>query len=188
MSTLSIDYTGCSILIYTEEGEHLCSTSIKSYDRQMLRIEVQNHLTSLNAGDNCKLLILSSPTPCEYRGRLIKEGTKKFILMHDGQTREMRRVERYEINIPAQILDLVCDGLYYTLHTPIEVELMNISKAGVRFSAPYFSLMAGDIFRMSMKIGNNNKLLIAEVTNNLDKGTSKSEYGCRLLLSSEEGF
>jgi len=162
-------------------GSHLSSTEITSYDKNLLRIEVELIPPALKVGESCKLLILTSPTPCEYHGRVAREGTRNLIGMFKGQEREQRGAERYSLKLPALIEELICDMRAYTMHTPLEVELVNISKSGVRFTAPFYSLTDGDRFRMRLRISDKDKQLIAEVTNHFDKDSEVSEYGCRFI-------
>jgi hypothetical protein len=169
-------------------GEHLCSTQITSHDKSILRIEVEELPPSHNIGVGCKLLILTTPTPCEYHGKVVREGKRKAIAMFKGQERELRGSERYTIRLPAMIEDFISDGAIYALYKPLEVELMNISKTGVRFQSPNFSLCDHDRFRLRLRINDKDKLLVAEVVNHLDRDQKKSEYGCRFLTGREGGI
>ena len=184
MKALSGDYRGCAVLIYDMEGNHLCTTSVTDYDKTILRIEVAE-LPPDDAGGSVKLLILASPIPCEYQGKVLREGRRKLIAMFRGQERELRGAERYSVKTTAMIEDYVDEGSIYPLYAPLEVELMNISKTGIRFIAPNFSLCDGDTFRMRMRFSDKDKLLTAEVTNHYDRDPKNSEYGCRFLTGSE---
>ena len=187
MGALRGDYAGCAVLIYDMEGNHLCTTSVTDYDKTTLRIDVAALPPEDDLGGGVKLLILSSPAPCEYQGKILREGKRKLIAMFRGQEREMRGAERYAVKTTALIEDFVSDGSIYPLYSPLEVELMNISKSGVRFRSPNFSLCDGDVFRMRMRFSDKDKLLIAEVTNHIDRDSKNSEYGCRFLTGSESG-
>lgn len=179
----SSDYTGCSILIYDLAGNHLGNTVITYYEKNSLRIEIQSTPSALNAGDLCKLLILSAPAPYEYFGRVLKENSTRAIAMYKGQEKESRGATRYKVSLPAFIENLICDGRAYPLYKPLTVLLLNISKSGVRFRAPFYALSDGDRFQMKMKISDNEKMLIADVTNHVDNGSETSEYGCHFLVS-----
>lgn len=183
MAVPGADYTGCSILIYDTEGNHLGNTVVTDHDKATLRIEVQSVPAALAPGAGCRLLILMAPTPYEYHGRVVKEGTKTTIAMYKGKEKENRGAARYRVDLKALIENLVCDGHAYPLHTPLEVIIVNISRSGVRFRTPYFAMMDGDRFQMRIEISGNEKLLIADVTNHTDRGTDASEYGCRFLIS-----
>lgn len=183
MAASSADYKGCSILIYDSDGNHLGNTVVTDYDKATLRIEVQTVPPALTSGAGCRLLILMPPTPFEYQGRVVKEGAKITIAMYKGKEKENRGSMRYKVDLKALIENLVCDGHAYPLHTPLEVAIINISKSGVRFRTPFYAMTDGDRFQMRIKISDNEKLLIADVTNHIDRGTDSSEYGCRFLIS-----
>ena len=186
MAVLSSDYNGCAVMLYDASGNCQVSTIVTNYDKKSLRLEVRDIPQALKTGDNCRLLILTSPSPCEYQGRVIKDGQHRIIAMYMGKEYENREDVRYNINSPAFIDNMICDGKAYQLHTPYKIKLINISKSGARFSAPNNTLFDGDIFQMRMKISRCNKILIAEIANHLDRNDEISEYGCRLLVSSEK--
>ena len=186
MPASSVDYTGCTILINDTEGNLLSSTIITSCEKETLRIEVEEMPEKLVSGASCRLLILSTPAPYEFQGRVLKEGSRMSIALFRGQELEHRGNMRYKINSPALIEHLVCDGHAYPLHTPLKVELVNISKSGIRLHTPYYAMTIGDRFQMRMKISDSEKLLIADVNNFVDNGTESSEYGCLFLIGSEK--
>jgi len=185
MAALGSDYTDCSILIYDETGNHLGSTTVTDYNKSALRIEVREIPASLDVGDCCTLMIMSAPSPCEYQGRVVKEGAKRTIALHHGHEKENRGAERFRINSPATIENLICNGKPYRLHTPLAVTIINISRSGVRLCAPFYSMSIGDWIQMSMTINEDKKLLIVEVMNYRDRDNQISEYGCRFLIASE---
>ena len=188
MKLIDGDYTGCSILIYDEEGNHLCDTTVIYFDRKNLLIEVAEPPESLDAGDACKLFILTSPTPCEYKGRIIRVGKGKPIVMYDGKESEKREESRYIVQLPVFIENYICDDKIYPLHTPLAVEMINISKNGARLRMPNYTLSNGDRFRMCVKINDRYKNVVAEVKNMTRTETEASEYGCRFLLCSDGGI
>jgi len=185
MSALSGDYTGCSVLIYDMQGNNLIDTRVTYYDKQSLRIMVKESPPYLKVGDTCKLLILSSPCPCEFMGRIKKETQTNYIALYQGKEKEERGATRYKVSYPAVIENLVYDGKAYPLHKSLEVALINVSKSGTRFRAPCSALLDCDRFQMRMKIGGDDKLLIADVVNHTDKDDGTSEYGCKFLVGSE---
>ena len=185
MKELSSDYTGCPVLVYDIEGNHLGSTIVTYYEKAALRIEIREIPSTLSPGAACRVLILASPSPCEYHGRVVKEGQKFQIAMYMGQVKENRGTVRYKIKITALIENLIYDGRAYPLFTRLKVNVLNISKSGVRLSAPKYSLMDGARFQMRMNISGNDKLLIADVVNRVDLAGDASEYGCRFLIGSE---
>lgn len=185
MTALSADFRECSILIYDAAGNYLGSTVVTEYDKSALRIEVEALPRILYPGNSCRLLILTAPSPCEFQGRVIKEGAKILLAMYQGQEMENRGAVRYKINFPAFIENLIYNGKAYPLLTPLKVELVNISKSGVRFNAQPYSLIEEDRFQTRLRIGDGEKLLIAIVKNHLDKfdnSSEKAEYGCQFLI------
>jgi len=186
MKALGSNHTDCAILFYDEAGSHLGSSTVIEHDRTNTRVEVLELPAALRVGNFCRILILSSPAPCEYRCRIISEGPKKYVAMFFGKEKENRATTRYGINTSAVIENLIYKGRAYPLHTPLTVQLINISRSGVRFRAPYFSFSDGDRFQMRMRISESEKLLVADVVHYVDNGHSSSEYGCSFLIGSEK--
>jgi len=185
VAALGANYSGSAVLIYDVDGNHLGSTLVTSHDRTSMRIEVQEIPPALVSGNECILLVLSSPAPCEYHGRLAVEGTKKIIAMYKGRVRENRGAVRYKVNTPAIIEHLIFDGKAHKMHTPVSVELIDISKSGVRFRTLINALSNGDRFQMRLKISDSEKLLIADAIHHVDLGNAMSEYGCHFIIGSE---
>ena len=181
MSVLSDNYTGCTVLIYNMDGEHLLDTVVAAHNREEQQIQVSSLPEDLHINDSCSLLVLTSPSPCEYLGKVKKVGGSVFIAMYQGQEKENRTATRYAVNAPAIIDTLITDGQPYSLHTPLTITLINISTGGVRFRAPYYSLADGDVFQMRMIISQNKKKLIAQVLNHVDNEPASSDYGCLFL-------
>ena len=181
MSALTGDFTGCSILLYDTSGNHLGSTAIREHDRKDQQIQVNIMPTVLRANDTCRVFILSSPTPCEFSGKLKKISGSLIIALFQGQEKENRGSARYPVNTPATIEALVIDEQAYYLQTAVKVSLINISTSGVRFHAPFYSLLEGDIFNMDLVISGAKKTITAEVVNFVDKKNDSSDYGCRFV-------
>ncbi|MDR2571269.1 MAG: PilZ domain-containing protein [Oscillospiraceae bacterium] len=182
MSVLGNVYTDCTVFIYDAHGNHLVDTSIRNHDRQTQQIEVRIMPAELKVNDTCKLLILSSPSPCEYHGKVKKEGGKQYIAMFQGQEKESRASARYPVNTPALIDALIVDEETHSLQSPIKVALINISTTGVRFRAPFYTFEDEDEFRMHLIISNNQKEIIAKVINHVDTKQTHSDYGCSFLV------
>ena len=181
MAALSGDFTDQTVLIYDLKGNHLGSTSINSHDRRLQQIQVNLLPDELKINDDCKLLVLSSPIPCEYMGKIKKSGGSIYIAMFQGQERESRGSARYPVNTPALVDALIMDNKVHNLQTPIKINLINISTTGVRFRAPFYSFEVGDIFQMYLSISNNNKRMTARVINHKDNEPSSSDYGCSFI-------
>ena len=181
MAALGSIYKDHTVLIYDTNNNHLTTTVVTEHDKASQLIQVRKMPKGLEINDDCKLLIMSSPTPCEYLGRVRKVGGIVTIAMFQGQEKENRGAARYPITAYAKIDALVIDGNSHTLQTPVNVALINISTSGVRFRAPYYSLVTGDTFMMHMVISNNKKRITTEVLNYVDNGQVSSDYGCRFL-------
>ena len=181
MSALAGDFTDCTALIYDINGVHLASSLIRTHDREAQQIRVNLMPSELSVNDNCKVFVLSSPTPCEFLGKVKKEGGNLFIAMFQGQEKENRGATRYSVNSPALIDALIVDDKAHNLQTPIKITLINISTSGVRFRAPYYSFIEGDVFQMHLVISNSKKRITAQVINFFDNKTTSSDYGCRFL-------
>jgi len=182
LSVLAGDFTGCSVLIYDTDGNHLISTIVKEHDRGEQQIKINRMPSELKANDDCKVFLLSSPTPCEFSGKLKKVGGSLSIALFQGQEKENRGATRYAVSTPASIESLIVDGEAHKLQNPVNVTLINISTSGVRFRAPYYSFLDGDTFRMNLIISNSKKNITAEVINYLDnEAASSSDYGCRFM-------
>ena len=182
MSALTSDFTNQTVLIYDSSGNHLISTHVTEHDRGSKQIIVNTLPAELKFNDNCSLIILSAPTPCEFNGRIKRSENNLCIAMFQGQERENRDATRYPVSSLAVIPTLIVDGLYHPIQTPIRVMLINISTTGVRFRAPFYSFEIGDEFQMDMMINNTQKKIAAKVINNKDNEPHTSDYGCRFII------
>ena len=183
MAIYGANYVGCAVSVYDKSDNLLVTTTVAKHDRDALRIEVKSEL-NLKQGDEYKVLILTSPTPVFYLGKIIQEEYKKIIAMYKGKEKEDRKNARHSILLPALIESLIYDGQAYALCMPLGVKVVNISQNGVRLRTPFNSLTHRDRFTLRMKIGGVDKLLVADVMNHRDVGNEYSEYGCRLSAGS----
>jgi len=181
MTGISGDFTDCTVFIYDEEGNQLIDTVVTSHDRVSRQLQVDVLPDALNLNDLCRLFILSSPTPCEFKCKVKKSGGSMVLALYQGYAKEKRAVKRYSVNTSAFINALYCDGQSYPLQSPVKVALINISRAGVRFRAPFFSFQTGDIFQIDLKVKHNRKELTAEVVNFIDDEPKFSDYGCQFI-------
>ena len=182
MTPLASDFTGQTALIYDTNGTHLTSTFVTSHDREARHVYLDEIPIRLKFNDNCRLLILTSPTPCEFMGRIKKSGGNLYIALFQGHEKEDREAPRYPVNSPALITAILENGEPHRVQSPIKVTLINISTAGIRFHAPTYSFDVGDEFQMDLFIGNNQKKITARLINSIDKKGNSSEYGCVFLL------
>jgi len=187
MSSLVGDFTGNTVFIYNTGGDHLASTVIKEHDRISKQIMISSIPNGLSINDECKILILSSPSPCEFSGKIKRIGGNPFIGLFQGQEKENRGAARYSIKTPALITTMTTDGKTISLQSPIKVDLINISTSGVRFRAPYYSMDVDDQFEMHLIISNTRKKITAKVVNCIDSGTETTDYGCIFILVEQTG-
>jgi hypothetical protein len=136
---------------------------------------------SFETGETYSLLILTEPAPREYKGRVEEENTERVFLLYRGKEKENRNASRYRVNFSAQLVSLIRQNEAYELHTPIDVCVVNISKTGIRLSAPANALRKGDKVKLQVNLDSTVKHMTAIVTNYLDTSEYMSEYGCRLV-------
>ena len=184
MATFGIDYTNCPVFLYCENGENLCRTTITEYDKDSKLIQLAEYPDDLDIGDSCRLLIMTEPSPREYRGRVRTDYSGKAIALFSGREKEDRGATRYKVNIVARIEYMIREGKAHALQEPIEIQLINISTTGMRFFAPLKVLQNGDRFQTRVSISNEAKLLIAEIVNHRENESDFAEYGCRFLIAS----
>jgi len=182
MAALSSDFTNHTVLLYDLGGNHLISTSVTSHDREARQVVLSEIPEDIKTNENYRLIILTSPIPCEFLGKVKKSGGNFYVALFQGQEKEGRDAPRYPVTTPALITAHVDGDKLYYIQTPIKVVLINISTTGIRFRAPYYSFDVGDEFQMDLYIGSNQKKVTARVVNNVDKNTESSDYGCRFLL------
>ena len=176
------DYVSCRTLIYDEDGEFLTNAKILDHDSNENTIKVQN-LPALDSRKKCELIILTAPKPYSYKGTIHKTSINKadsgkLIRLYKEKEAENRREPRYSTNILTRIEALIFDSTVYKMHTAIAVQLINISKGGLRLRSKYNALAIGNRFPVKVKIGDSNTMLMAEVTNITDSETDYSEFGC----------
>jgi len=183
MSALVSDYTGNTVLIYNTDGFQITSAVIDDYDKHTKQIQFENLPDGLRINDECKLLILATPSPCEFSGKVKKVGGSIIIGMFQGQEKENRIATRYPVTTPALITTFIIDSKPHPIKNPIAVTLINISTSGVRFRAPYYSLETDDEFEMHLIINNTRKKITARVVNSLDgDNITHTDYGCSFLI------
>jgi hypothetical protein len=179
-----INYTGCAVLIYTDNGDYIRKCEVSSFNRQSYQLKLKNNIPpSLSVGDICSLLILCEPSPREYKGRVVIDKSERLLLLFRGKEKESRRMGRYKVDFESTIISLLRHDEAYQLHTPAAVRVINISRNGIRLSAPTNSLRERDKIHLRVKLEDSDKLLTAMVINELNKNNDVSEYGCALVVS-----
>lgn len=180
------NFAGCAAYVYNAEGVLLTEVKIYDHDRETNTISVSDSPV-LSVNLRCELLVLTSPTPFSFSGvvRLASSGT--MITLFKGKKKENRRNTRYPLSSKATISEYIYEGKAYRLHTPITVDLMNISVNGVRIRARFNTLSANDLFNMQLKMGGRDKVLTAKVVNLKNDERDNSEYGCALTGVDDNG-
>jgi len=176
------DYTGCDVLLYNDKGDYLNRCEASHFDKRTYQLRLRGGVPlSLAADDICSLLILTEPSPREYKGRVLTESSERVLVLFRGKEKESRRVGRYKVNFTAQIISLIREGEKYDLHTPTGVRVVNISRSGMRLRAQTNSLREKDRINLKVDIDGTEKHLTAAVVNLLDRDDEFSEYGCALV-------
>ena len=181
MSVLLQNYTDYQVLIYDLDGNLLIETVVTSHEKLERQIQVAIMPPKLKVNDDCRLLILTSPAPCEFLGKIKRFGGMYTIALFRGQVKENRAAARYKVSAPATIYSYLYNMQSYELHTGIKVKLINISTSGLRFRAPFNALTDGDLFRINMVVSDMNKSMNVEVLNHLDDKPDSSDYGGRFI-------
>lgn len=174
------DFNNCNALIYDPEGNQVASVKIKQHHKLENYIELQDS-HELVTGAQYEVLILTTPLPYVYHGRFQRLGGEMVIKLFRESRKENRRETRYNVNLPTFIASLVYEDKLHPLHTPLKTQLINISKSGMRFRSVYNALTVGNKLQMHMKIGDDDKVLTAEVIFCVDSPPDFSEFGCRLI-------
>ena len=181
------DFSNCRALIYDEDGELLASVRILAYDRIENTIKVQN-LPALDSKKKCEVLILATPRPYMYKGTIYKTpinkaDSGKLIRLYREKATENRSEPRYKIDLLTNIEDMVFNETAHKMHTPLGVQLINISKNGMRLRSQYNALALRNRFIINVKIGGSDTHLTAEVVDISNSTTEHSEFGCVFVES-----
>jgi len=180
--SLRKDFTGATAIIHDESNVLMANVRIIEYDSSENSIEVPD-LPVLTEGAKCSVLIMSTPVPYSYQGRIHKRLKKRVITLFKGETVEARKFEqRFKTDMPARIVALYNDGKLHSLHTPAIGRILNISKGGLRLRAVYNALNIGDKFQAHIENGEFNTKIMAEVVGRSDtEGGLFSEFSCRFF-------
>jgi hypothetical protein len=178
-----IEYIGCSVFVYDEDGTSLLRATVVGHDKKEMRIQLDEMPEKFQIGDMCRLLIMSEPSPREYHGRIRSDFGEKYIALFRGKDKESRGATRYNVNHSANIEKLVYNGKEFGLHKPVEVSLINISTSGMRFRAKVNTINQNDRFKTTISFDDNEKTLYAQVVNMREIDNDIAEYGCRFLLA-----
>jgi hypothetical protein len=185
MGNMRKEYSSCTVLVNDEKGHRVAETEILYHDELRNQIEVDD-IPELEVSALYECLILASPTPHAYKGRIHRRGKRKVIALFEGKESENRRDTRYKTDLPANVIGVIRHGKTYSLDAPIPGRIKDISRRGLRLSASGGALNVGEKFRVSITSMSGKKILTAEVLYSLDVPPDYSEFGC-LLVSDAEG-
>jgi hypothetical protein len=161
------------------EGKRLAETVITAHDKDALAVEVAAPPKTAD-GDRLELLILTSPVPCSYKCKVVKRGPRLLFALYQGKEKDNRSETRYKISAPATIDHAVVNSVH-TLSAPLEVQLVNISRSGIRFRAPHGAIARNARISLRFSVGGKTQVLLADVVNHADNPPEHTEYGCRFL-------
>jgi hypothetical protein len=179
------EYNNCTVLINDEKGRRIAETEILYHDELRNQIEVDD-IPDLEVGALYECLILTSPTPHAYKGRIHKRPKTKVIALFEGKETENRRDTRYKTDLPANVVGVIRHGKTYTLDKPIVGKVKDISRRGLRYASSSNAINVGERIRVSITSGGGEKNLSAEVLYSLDVPPDNSEYGCLLVIGEAE--
>jgi len=179
------DFTSCNALIYDEDGQLLATVKILAYDRIENSIEIQGE-PILDMVKKCDLIILTDPLPYAYKGTihkpvLNKADSCKLIRLYQENRKENRSEARYRINLTTNADSLIFKGEAYHLHTPLDVQVIDISKSGLRIRSKLYAFADGNSFHVQLQIGGSDTRMLVEIINTTDFAPYYSEYGCRFV-------
>ena len=177
------NFIGCMVLIHNKKGELLTKTRIVDYDRKYQMIKVE-HMPDLDRNQILKLFILAHPSPCEYKGRIVRIGKEKEIALFSGEEKEQRQAIRYKIDMSAIIENVVEEGILKPASPLIKVDILDISTHGFSFIDEFSKWNEGDILhiRPSVGIEESPQVWVVQVVRSSLMEDEKPIYGCRFLL------
>jgi len=178
-------YEGATATVYTPEGEQLCRSIVREHDASRQHITLDSTPAKIELNELYTVLIMYNNTPHEYSSRVAKSGTGFVFMLFKGRQKEGRQHTRYAVNADAYIDLLFRDDEYYELLEHLPVNVVDISKSGMRFIAPINTLLKDDRFSLQIKLGDEVKLFDAIVAN-VRKKEHEEEYGCRLIINNKK--
>jgi len=176
------NFNDCNVIIYDKEKNQIATSKIINHDEAESTVTIEDFM-SIVRHDECELFILTSGKPYVCSGKLIKDNSNPRIKLCETVEYENRRESRYKIDGTAAIEHLNFDSTAYPLHTPLEVDLKNISRSGVRIRSKFNALLSGTDFSLRMKIGGGERRMFAYVVYREDDERNASEFGCRFVTN-----
>ncbi|MDR0248332.1 MAG: PilZ domain-containing protein [Oscillospiraceae bacterium] len=180
MSALTNNFTGCSVVFYSDGGDRLGQAVITSYDKEALTIEADKP-PAVTDGTRLEVLILTSPVPVNYRCKAVIRGRRTLFALHSGKEKNTRQDPRHKLDATALVTRIAGADESFKLAVPFEVKLSNISKAGVRFRAPRGLVPHSTRILLQIDLGGKKQLMVADVVNFHDTTPELYDYGCRFV-------
>lgn len=175
------NFIGCNAIIYDENDILLANVIIEEHNLQENSVAVSDVL-ELTVGILCKVLILTSPAPYSYLGRIHKRGRRKIITLFKGDVAEARKdSQRYKTDIPASIEGVVLEGKLYLMRNKVEGRALNISKGGLRLRTEYGSLNVGDRYQVHLQSNDLDISMFAEVRGKIDTSDGYFELSSQFI-------
>jgi len=179
------DFNGCNAIIYDENDIQLANVKILEHNANENSVTVPD-VTELASGILCKLLILASPAPYSYQGRIHRRGRRKVITLFKGSVEENRKdSQRYKTDIPAFIEALVLEDKAYYLRNKVEGRVLNISKGGLRLKTVHNAFNIGDKYQIHLESNDLDLTMFAEVRGRSDTSDGHSEFSCQFIIEEE---
>lgn len=177
---LNDNYSGCTVLIYDENGDYHSTTQVAEHDKSRMLLTPER-MPDIHEGVEIRLFILSHPMPCEYKGRIVRIGSRREIALFSGMETEHRQAVRHKVDMTAQIEGITKNGVVVQQGTPIDVHILNISLTGLRMQAAPNNLEQDSEFHLRLRIGDNDQIITAQVLNIRQAEDGHEEYGCRII-------
>ena len=174
------DFTDCKVLIFDTDGSLLLETKVQAYNKSSMHIEVAK-LPESWGQESLRVLIFSSPVPCEFQGRIFRLGSTKEIALFQGKDMELRSEGRYSVDMPAQI-EGVFEGENFSYYiSPLKVILKNISISGVGIYSEAANFVKGQALQLKMSVGESHQIIKIKIVHGTKiPGEKGTYYGCNI--------
>lgn len=175
------DLTGRKAIIYDTNGEQtIAETTVLDFDREGQTITVRAPALDSGAYERVSILVLCEDGVHEYQGNVRGQSNPKEweIALFRGRVKDSRANPRYVLKIPARVENLMFARRRVPLRAPLEVEVVNLSGAGVLLRAREGLLNIGTAFELRMQIAEAETVVSARVVRLTVLQADQIEYGC----------
>lgn len=183
MTGIPNDFAGYKAIIYDDAHEKtIAEATIVSFDREQYSAVVR---TSKPMGEATRerlsILILCEDSVFECKGNVRKQtgGRQLEIALFQGRIKNDRAAVRYTLSAPATVENLMIGGRLIPLHTPVEVDVINLSAAGMLIGAQVPLLNIGTAFQLKLSVADRETVIHAQVVRINVIQADHIEYGCR---------